>query len=252
VKGYRSASYGDGFADVYDDWYPAGPEVDAMVVALAGLAAGGPVLELGCGTGRIALPLAQRSGLAVVGLDASPAMLSRLRAKAGAEAVTAVEGDMADFDLAPHGPFALVFAAFNTFFNLATPTAQRGCLDAVRRHLGPGGRLALECFVPGQPPPGERDTIELRTLEVDRVVLRISRLDPQGQTVSGQHVELAQGQAVRLRPWHLRFASPAELDGLAASAGLELEQRWADWSGAPFTEHATQHVSIYRVAAARP
>jgi hypothetical protein len=173
-------------------------------------------------------------------------MLRRLRAKPGADRLVAVDGDMADFDLRRHGPFRLVFAAFNTFFNLADAAAQQRCLATVAGHLAPEGRLALECFVPREPPPAERDTIELRVLEADRVVLRISRLDPDAQTISGQHVELVETDGVRLRPWHLRYATPAELDRSASRAGLVLAERWADWSKAPFTEESAQHVSVYR------
>lgn len=256
MQGYRAASYGDGFADVYDEWYPSDEASEAIVAALVALAGPGPVLELGAGTGRLCLPLAQR-GLAVVGLDASPAMLARLAEKSGATgamgtaAMVAVLGDMADFDVSAHGPFRLVFCAFNTLFNLASRQAQAACFRRVAAHLDPGeGRFALECFVPGDPPPDIHDAIEVRTLATDRVVLRISRQDPATQTVSGQHVELTEAGGVRLRPWHLRYAGPAELDELATAAGLCVESRWSDWSGSPFAEDCTQHVTIYRRAPA--
>ena len=233
MRGYSASSYGDAFADVYDDWYPAGPDTAVVVDALRSLAAGGPVLELGCGTGRLCLPLAS-SDLAVVGLDASAAMLARLRRKPGAERLTLVEADMSDFEVpapttapitdeaGPADPapeaFGLVFVAFNTFFNVASAEGQQACMRAVARHLRPGGRFALECFVPAEPPASARDAIEVRTVEADRVVLRISTQDPAAQTVSGQHVELSGAGGVRLRPWHLRYAPPAELDRLAGGA----------------------------------
>jgi len=261
MRGYSASSYGDAFADVYDDWYPAGPDTAVVVDALRSLAAGGPVLELGCGTGRLCLPLAS-SDLAVVGLDASAAMLARLRRKPGAERLTLVEADMSDFEVpapttapitdeaGPADPapeaFGLVFVAFNTFFNVASAEGQQACMRAVARHLRPGGRFALECFVPAEPPASARDAIEVRTVEADRVVLRISTQDPAAQTVSGQHVELSGAGGVRLRPWHLRYAPPAELDRLAGAAGLQLVSRWADWAGAPFEADSSQHVSVYR------
>ena len=129
MDGYDAGTYGQGFADVYDDWYGDVSDVDATVEGVLALLEGqgaGPVLELGVGTGRLALPLAGR-GVEVVGVDASEEMLARLRAKPGADGVRAVHGDMAHLgDLALDGPFAVVFAAFNTFFNLT---------DAARRRL---------------------------------------------------------------------------------------------------------------------
>lgn len=253
MRGYSASSYGDAFADVYDDWYPAGPDSAVVVDALHALAGGGPVLELGCGTGRLCLPLAG-AGLAVVGLDASAAMLARLRTKPGADRLTLIEADMADFDVAAPagsapggsdtGGFGLVFVAFNTFFNVASADGQLRCMRAVARHLRPDGRFALECFVPAEPAEPGRDAVEVRTVEADRVVLRISTQDPAAQTVSGQHVELSAG-GVRLRPWHLRYAPPAELDRLADQAGLQLRSRWADWAGTPFEADSPQHVSVY-------
>lgn len=290
MQGYRPSTYGDAFADVYDEWYPPGEEADRVVDALARLAAGGPVLELGCGTGRLCLPLVDR-GLVVVGLDASQAMLDRLTAKlsplppspvaphdaglthdpglrhspgstqaeqAGPAAattceakpargsLTAVRADMADFDL-DEGPFRLVFSAFNTLFNLATAEGQASCFRSVARHLHPEGHFVVECFVPGDAPESTHDAIELRTLSAERVVLRVSRQDPSDQTVSGQHIELSERHGVRLRPWHLRYATPAQLDQLAADAGLELADRWSDWSATAFTDESIQHVSAYRL-----
>ncbi len=268
MEGYGPPSYGDAFADVYDDWYPASERTASAVASLARLArlarddvpagptAGTPaVLELGCGTGRLCLPLVD-AGMAVTGIDASAAMLDRLRAKPGGDQVEAHVGDMGHFELGD-ARFVLAFSAFNTFFNLATARDQAACFVTVAHHLGPGGRFVLECFVPPPATAGEpeavRDAIELRTLATDRVVLRISRQDPASQTISGQHVELSAG-GVRLRPWHLRYAPPEELDAMAAAAGLELEHRWSDWDGTPFDELSADHVSTWRLppGATRP
>lgn len=254
MEGYGLGSYGDAFADVYDEWYPADAATLAAVDALAALADGGPVLELGCGTGRLCLPLAGR-GLAVAGIDASRAMLDRLRAKPGAEAVEVHQADMADFDVG-RGRFAVAFAAFNTLFNVTGRDRQAACFAAVARHLRPGGRFVVECFVPGPPPPAVAgdappvtDAIELRELSAARVVLRVSRQDPLAQTVSGQHVELSEG-GVRLRPWSLHYAAPAELDALAEAAGLAVERRWSSWSGSSFDDDAGNHVTVYRLGGA--
>ncbi|MFN0091348.1 MAG: class I SAM-dependent methyltransferase [Acidimicrobiales bacterium] len=258
--GFDASTYGEGFADVYDEWYESVSDAAETVAAVARLArrAGGDnsdgndsgdgepgtALELGCGTGRLLLPLAE-TGTPAVGLDASPAMLARLAAKPGAERVRARLGDMAAFDLRADGPFAVVFAAFNTFFNLTSRAAQERCLRLVHEHLAPGGRLALECFAPADLRGEPIDAVEVHSLTVDRVVLRVSVVDPAAQLVTGQHVELSNA-GVRLRPWRLRYASPAELDEMAAAAGFTLEARSASWQGGAFTAGSRQHVSIYR------
>ena len=249
MHGYRPNSYGDAFADIYDDWYPHVPDVDRAVARLQKLAEGGAVLELGCGTGRLCLPLAQ-CGLEVHGIDASEAMLARLQAKGNAVSVQCHHADMAAFELVNAPRFSLAFCAFNTYFNLASADAQSGCLASVAHHLAPAGRLVLECYVPGDAPQDPVDNVEVRDLTTDRVVLRISRQDPLAQTVSGQHVELTNG-GVRLRPWHLRYASPEEIDATAATHGFTLEQRWADWAGLAFGVEATNHVSVYRLGGPR-
>jgi SAM-dependent methyltransferase len=240
VRDYDAATYGDGMADVYDDWY-ADLEVDEPVAALAALAGDGPVLELGVGTGRLALPLAAR-GLSVAGVDASPAMLTALRNKPGGDAVTAVLGDMAGVD--PPGPFTLVYAAVNTFFNLVDDGAQQQCLTAAAARLVPGGRVVLEAFVPD--PDGHGDAVRVRSMSAARVVLAVTVTDVARQTASGQFVELVHGGPVRLRPWSIRWSTPAQLDAMAAVAGLELEHRWADWAGAEFTADSARHVSVWR------
>ena len=147
MEGYRSSTYGDRFADVYDDWYHDVSDVDATVARVAALATprGGRVLELGAGSGRLAIPLADRD-LEVWAVDASAAMVERLRAKPGAEAVHAVVGDMAELALPGAPPFAVVLCAFNTFFNLTTAEAQQRCLARVADALAPGGSLVLEAF----------------------------------------------------------------------------------------------------------
>jgi SAM-dependent methyltransferase len=247
MDGYRPNTYGDAFADVYDDWYGDLEGLDAAIEALSGLAplagAGARLLELGCGTGRLCLPLAAR-GLEVHGLDASGAMLERLRAKPDGHTVHAHAGDMAAFDLHGVGPFSLVFVAFNSLFNIPTAEDQARCFATVAGHLAPGGRFVVECFVPGDAPEAVRDAVDLHTLATDRVVLRVSRQDPGAQTVAGQHVEITE-RGIRLRPWHLRYAPPEELDAMAAAAGLTLVSRHGDWAGAPFDDDSTAHVTVY-------
>lgn len=245
MEGYDRRTYGDRYADVYDEWYGDVSDLAATIDGVRRLADGGRVLELGCGTGRICLPLAA-TGLVVEALDASPAMLDRLRAKPVEAGLTVHEADMADFSLATE-PFAIAFVAFNTFFNLTTEAAQRDCLAAVAAHLEHGGRLALECDVPAHQPDDEVvDVVDVAKLGVDRVVLRVTRSEGAERTVGGQLIDITESGIV-LRPWKLRPVGPVELDAMAADAGFRLEQRWADWSGRAFSTDDATHVSVYRL-----
>jgi len=247
VDGYRPETYGDAFADVYDDWYAGVGDPATAVARLAAMAAGGSVLELGVGSGRLAVPLAA-TGTPVWGLDASPAMLARLAERDGGAAVRAVAGDMADPVAAlagdDHPAFAVVVAAVNTFFLLPSPAAQASCLRGVAALLAPGGMLVLECYVPGDPPAEVERRLEVRTVAVDHVVLTVTAHDPAEQRVVGQHVELRES-GTRLRPWVVRYSTPEQLDRLAAVAGLLLTERHAGWDGAPFDDASAMHVSVY-------
>lgn len=247
MEGYDAATYGDRFADVYDDWYDDPPATEATVAALierARAAAGDrtpSVLELGVGTGRLALDLA-RAGFAVTGLDASTAMLDRLAAKVGAEQVTTVVGDMAG--PLPDGPFDLVVVARNTFFNLTTEVAQRACLTEVARVLAPTGRLVVEAFVPTDD-DGPTSSVEVRRITADRVLLFVDRHDPGSGEAWSSFVDIG-ADGIRLRPCHVRYLRPDALDALAESAGLRLDQRVEDWAGSPFDDDSPHHVSSYR------
>lgn len=247
MDGYEAASYGEAFADVYDDWYRADEDaavVDPVVAALSGLAGpGGRVLELGVGTGRIAIPLARR-GHEVHGLDASAAMLRRLRDRPGGEAVVSHLGDMSG-DLPP-GEFDLVFVAINTLFNLPSAERQRRCFAAVAERLAPGGSFVVEAFVPDADRAAERTSdLSIRSLTADRLVLAAWVHDPAEQRADGQLVELRDGEPVRLRPISIRYAPPDELDLMAEAAGLVLRERWSDFHGRPFEPTSRRHVSVY-------
>lgn len=245
---YGPATYGDAMAEVYDQWYPSDADTDAAVGALAGwvgAAGGGAALELGVGTGRIAIALA-RLGIAVTGVDTSAAMIDQLRANARAAgvAVEAAVGDMASNE--PPGPFVLVFVVANTLFGLPSAAAQQQALHHACRRLVPRGRVVIEAFIPADPAPAG-DTVTVRDLEADRVVLDVTRSDPSTQQAWGQHIEITD-RGIRLRPWHIRYAPPAELDALAAAAGLVLAERYGGWRKEPFTDESVTHVSVYRAA----
>lgn len=246
MEGYRATTYGDGFADVYDDWYAdvSSPTDTATFVAAR---ASGCVVELGSGTGRLAGPLAA-TGAPVAGVDASLAMLVRSRARF--PDVPVVVADMADPPLR-RGSAGAVLIAFNTLFNLPSVDRQRDALARAAQLVAPDGAVIVEAFVPGEGALAAGDHVDVARLDADLVVLRVSRTDPVAGTVSGHHVELRDGHPVRLRPWHLCFTDPGGMDRLAAEAGLALTERYADWREGPFDDTSSVHVSVYRPAEPR-
>jgi len=248
-RGFDAGTYGRSFADVYDQWYPSDPDTDAAVRRVSDLASspapGGRVLELGVGTGRLALPLVA-AGHEVVGMDASAEMLEQLAAKADGASVRAVHGDVGDPDAWPDGPFAVVVAAFNLVFNLADATAQQQLFRAAAGVLDGDGSLLVEAFLPAPLEVVER-RLEVRAVTADAVVLIATDASPADGVVVGQHIELRDGEPVRLRPWRIRVATPDQIDDWAERAGLELAERHADWAGREFDPHGTAHVSRYRL-----
>ena len=239
MRDYDLADYGERIADVYDDWVQAIDPTDA-VDALAQLARGGPVLELGIGTGRIALPLAER-GLEVHGIDASEAMLARMREKPGGARIATTVGDLADVAAAGHYP--LIFVAANTFFGVLSQDDQVRCFENVEANLLEDGVFVLEAFVP-DPTRFDGGRLSVRGVELSSVRMEASLHDPVSQTIAGQAIELRE-QAARFFPFRLRYAWPAELDLMARLAGLGLRERSGGWGGEPFTAASKQHVSVY-------
>ena len=249
MRGYDERSYGDGFADVYDEWYADVTDVEATVDRMVELThAGARILELGVGTGRLAVPMAT-AGLAVTGIDSSEAMLAKLTERDSDGRVRAIVGDMAD-DL-PDDSFDAVLVAYNTIFNLVAEGDQQRLFQQVAARLEPDGVFVVEAFVPSQHPDGSSSLVDVRSMAVDHVVLSVSSNRHDDQRAEGQFIHLSESEGVRLRPWSIRWATPEQLDAMATAAGLRLADRWADMAGAPFTDDSTQHVSVYRRAATR-
>jgi SAM-dependent methyltransferase len=233
--GERVASFYDERSAGMSDPAVVGPVVDV----LADFAGDGGALEFGIGTGRIALPLAER-GVRVAGIDNSEAMLARLRAKPGAEDIEIALGDFASTRV--DGEFAVVYLVFNTISNLVTQDAQVACFQNAAAHLVSGGRFVIENLVPA-----------LQSLPPGRTVIPF-RADPEGfsfdvydvvtQRFSSQHFYLVDGR-LEAFPVEFRYAWPAELDLMARLAGLRLQDRWAGWRGEPFTSLSPSHVSVY-------
>jgi len=238
---YGPATYGDRVADVYDEWYDA-VEPSEECALLAELAAGGRVLELGIGTGRVALPLAA-AGIEVHGVESSPAMVRQLRAKPGGDAIPVTIGDMADVPV--DGDFPLVFVVFNTFFMLTTQEAQERCFRNVAAHLPPGGRFLLHVFVPDTSRIEGGDDITVKNVGLDSVRLDASVFDALAQRTDTTQIRITES-GIRLVHARIRFAYPPQLDQMARLAGLELESRWGSFTREPFTDDSPIHVSVYR------
>jgi SAM-dependent methyltransferase len=220
--------YDESTADRFD---PAvvGPTVDF----LAGLAGAGAALELGIGTGRIALPLAER-GVQVHGIDLSEAMVAKLEAKPGAERIGVTIGDFATTRV--EGTFSLAYLVFNTINNLTTQDAQVACFENVAAHLEPGGCFVIEVGVPTGKP--------LRVFDLSDTHVGVDEYDAATQRLVSHHFSLVDGNWERLSiPF--RSVSPAELDLMARLAGMTLRERWADWERAPFTSESRKHVSVW-------
>jgi SAM-dependent methyltransferase len=237
---YETSTYGDRIADVYDSWVSALQDTEGAVEFLARLA-GGEALELGIGTGRVALPLAHR-GIKVQGIDASPAMIRKIRTKPGGENIQVTLGDFSEVPV--HGRFSLIYVVFNTFFSLLTQEAQLQCFQACAQHLSEGGVFVLENFVPDLTRFDHGQRTDTLTVSVDEVRLDATIHDAINQRCYVQHV-LIDEKGVKLYPVQLRYAWPSELDLMARLAGLALRNRYGGWRNEPFSNASARHVSVY-------
>lgn len=241
MESYNPETYGEHIAGMYDDLY--GGIEPAAIHTLRELARGGRALELGIGTGRVALPL-QRAGIKVHGVDISEAMVAKLRTKPGGERIPVTIGNFTD--LLEEGTFNLVYVVFNTFYSLLTQDEQVRCFQNVARHLTPDGAFVIEAFVPDLTRFQGRQTVRAVRVELDIVQLDVSQHDPVSQQVTSQHVMLSE-QGLRLFPVKLRYAWPAEFDLMARLAGLRLRQRWGSWEQTAFTAESGKHISVFEL-----
>ena len=226
--------YDETSADMFD---PA--TVDPVVEFLAGLASDGSALELGIGTGRIALPLVRR-GIRVHGIDLSEAMVARLRAKPGSDQIDVTIGDFATTTV--EGRFSVAYLIFNTIMNLTSQDEQVACFQNVAAHLQPGGSFVIEVGIPDlqRLPPGE----SVRAFTVTSERLGFDEYDIAAQGLISHHYWIEDGKLeVFAAPF--RYVWPAELDLMARLAGMSLRERWSGWNRAPFTSDSRQHVSVW-------
>jgi SAM-dependent methyltransferase len=226
--------YDETSADMFDP-----VKVDPVVEFLADLASDGSALELGVGTGRIALPLSQR-GIRVHGIDLSEPMVARLRAKPGSDQIDVTIGDFATTKV--EGRFSVAYLVFNTIMNLTSQDEQVACFQNVAAHLQPGGCFVIEVGIPDlqRLPPGE----SVRAFTVTSERLGFDEYDSAAQGLVSHHYWIEDGKLeVFAAPF--RYVWPAELDLMARLAGMSLRERWSGWNREPFTSDSRQHVSVW-------
>ena len=229
-------------AKAYDaKWaYLAEPEVvDPAVSFLAELAGAGAALELGIGTGRLALPLSRR-GVRVHGIELSPAMVAQLQAKPGADTIGVTIGDFATARVG--GTFTLAYLVRNTIANLTTQDQQIACFGNVAAHLEPGGCFVIEVYIPElqRLPPGET----IRAFTVTPTHLGFEEYDVATQIAYSHHYWMVDGQLETFSA-PFRYVWPSELDLMARLAGMALRERWSSWDREPFTSDSRSHVSVW-------
>lgn len=239
-QAFDPAAYGRQAAPGYDELH-AELDPSAAVETLADLAGGGPVVEFGIGTGRMALPLAGR-GLAVHGIEGSPDMADLLKSKPGGQDIPVVVGDFAKVT-AGHD-FRLAFLVYNTIYALPSQDAQVGCFVNAARHLRPGGRFVVEAWVPDI--GAFRNGTAVRPVQVSggHVELEVANLHAAEQTMLTTKIHLSE-RGIRLIPANHRYAWPSELDLMARIAGLRPLHRWENWQRGPFRDASTTHVSVW-------
>jgi SAM-dependent methyltransferase len=232
--GRIAADYDESAADMFD-----AAAVDPVVEFLAEIAGSGRALELGIGTGRIALPLAQRS-VNVHGIELSKAMVQRLRAKPGGEAIPMTLGDFATTKV--DGSFSLAYLVYNTIMNLTTQAAQVACFRNVAAHLDLGGCFVIEVMIPElrRLPPGET----FRVFHDSEGSWGIDEYDFATQGLISHHLEDVDGTLERVS-MPFRYVWPSELDLMAQLAGMTLRERWSGWDREPFTNDSRKHVSVW-------
>ncbi|HLJ04396.1 MAG TPA: class I SAM-dependent methyltransferase [Solirubrobacteraceae bacterium] len=229
-----AATYDDEVAEMLD-----ASTTDAAVEFLAELAGEDGALELGIGTGRIAIPLARR-GVAVSGIDLSSAMVARMRGKPGGSEIPVTLGDFAATRV--EGRFSLAYLVFNTIMNLTTQDEQVACFQNVARHLEPGGRFVIEVGVPElqRLPPGET----VRAFEITPTHLGFDEFEVATQGLVSHHYSIRDGKAT-VHSIPFRYVWPAELDLMARLAGMTFRERWGGWRREPFTAESSMHVSVW-------
>lgn len=235
-----ATSFGENVAKRYDD-HLRGDE-QAAASFLSSFAQGRPALEFAIGTGRIAIPLAEK-GIEVDGIELSPHMVERLRAKIGSHPINVTLGDMSSTKT--NRRYGLVYLVFNTIFNLLTANDQVRCFQNAVYHLSPDGYFVVECAIPhAWISPDKSDYVHAEQIGADAVDLDVARYDPTTQLLEENHISLTT-HGITMTPIVCRLITPGEMDLMARIAGMRLIQRFANWEKTPFDIHCKAHVSVY-------
>ncbi len=252
IKGYTAATYGDSFADVYDDWYSDLDDHDFVASIVRGLPPQ-PVriLELGVGTGRLVQQLIElRSGITddIVGVDSSQAMLDKVSQRNFSEYVNLSVADFAQS--LPNGTFEVIFVGYNTLFNLPDEFAVRACMQLVAERLSESGHFYFDVVRP----VGSNTEVHrrIRTASADELVLSVSQHHPTAQRITGQFIHFMRSNGVRIRPYSVKYFSPDQLDEMAHDCGLRLVARTEDGDGTLFTVDSPRHISKYAKSSISP
>jgi SAM-dependent methyltransferase len=236
---YEEKTYGDRVAGVYDQWYS---DFEAAAIStLADLAGKGKALELGIGTGRIAIPLL-KAGVNVQGIDISESMVAKLKAKPGGDKIPVTFGNFVDVEVG--GKYSLIYIVFNTFFSPLTQEEQVRCFRNVASHLEAGGVFVIEAFVPDMARFIAGQTTRVIKLGDNELQIDASLVEMDKQLISSQHVIITD-HGTRFYPVKIRYAWPSEMDLMAQLSALQLRERWSNWEKAYFNAQSKMHISIY-------
>ena len=245
VDGYDASTYGDSFAEVYDQWYSDLDDADFLESIVSSLPPQSVhVLELGVGTGRLVtqwLSLRTTSNDTIVGIDSSEAMLQIAREKNFPASVSFIQGDFSE--QLPTGPFDVVFIGYNTLFNVPDESALRDCISRVAQVLAPTGALFIDAVIPNSTEASTHESMQ--TMATGEEVLATSHHDPLSQRITGTFTHLGPEHGSQVRSWAVRYFTPPQLDAIAEQFGLALFSRYADGRKTAFTSDSHRHVSRY-------
>ena len=241
MRNYGPETFGELNADEYDLLHNPGT-TEAAIELLSEFALPGRTLELAIGTGRVALPLAER-GCRIEGIEASPLMVEKLRQKPGGHGIPVTIGDMSE--VKADGMFDFVFLIFNTLYNLTSQAAQVHCFRNAASMLAPGGAFLIEAFVPDLSQFHDHRSVKPRHVGFSSLALEAAVHDPTTQRIDYQVLRVT-SEGTKLTPLPMRYAWPQETDLMAQLAGMDLETRWGGWDKSDFTANSRMHISVYR------
>jgi SAM-dependent methyltransferase len=241
MRNYGPETVGELNADEYDLLHNPGT-TEAAIELLSEFALPGRTLELAIGTGRVALPLAER-GCRIEGIEASPLMVEKLRQKPGGHGIPVTIGDMSE--VKADGMFDFIFLIFNTLYNLTSQAAQVNCFRNAASMLAPGGAFLIEAFVPDLSQFHDHRSVKPRHVGFSSLALEAAVHDPTTQRIDYQVLRVT-SEGTKLTPLPMRYAWPQETDLMAQLAGMDLETRWGGWDKSDFTANSRMHISVYR------